>query len=90
MRVESDLQGHHRPEAPGCHRCGLPLLEATTFCPYCERPVHEGAISRLVHWRPAHAGDARRTVLTETRLLAVGFAVFALIAAASLVAALAT
>jgi len=90
VRTESDLQGHHRPEAPGCHRCGLPLLATTDFCPYCERPINEGAISRVVHWRPAFAGDVRRPMITETRLLAVGFVLFAVIAAAALVAALAT
>jgi len=90
VRTESDLQGHHRPDAPGCHRCGLPLLETTDFCPYCERPVNEGAISRLVHWRPAHTGEVRRPMVTETRLLAVGFVLFAVVAAAALVAALAT
>ncbi len=90
MRTESDLQGHYRSDAPGCHRCGLPLLEAADYCPYCERPVNEGALSRLVHWRPSHAGDVRRPMITETRLLAAGFVIFAIIAAAALVAALAT
>ena len=60
MRTESDLQGHHRPDAPGCHRCGLPLLETSTFCPYCERSIHEGRVARIVHWRPAHSGEVRR------------------------------
>lgn len=90
VRTESDLQGHHHADAPGCHRCGLPLLASTDFCPYCERSIHEGAISRLAHWRPAQRGDIRRPMITETRLLAAGFVIFALIAAASLVAALAT
>ncbi len=90
VRTESDLQGHHHADAPGCHRCGLPLLASTDFCPYCERSIHEGAISRLAHWRPAQMGEIRRPMITETRLLAAGFVIFALIAAASLVAALAT
>ena len=81
VRTESDLQGHHHADAPGCHRCGLPLLASTDFCP---------AISRIAHWRPAQMRDIRRPMITETRLLAAGFVVFALIAAASLVAALAT
>ena len=90
VRTESDLQGPHHADAPGCHRCGLPLLASTDFCPYCERSIHEGAISRIAHWRPAQMRDIRRPMITETRLLAAGFVVFALIAAASLVAALAT
>lgn len=89
MRTESDLQGHHRPDAPGCHRCGLPLLETSTFCPYCERSIHESRVARIVHWRPAHTGEVRRPVVTETRALAVGFVLFAVVAAAALVAALA-
>lgn len=89
MRTESDLQHHHHSDVPGCHRCGLPLLETATFCPYCERSIHEGRVARLVHWRPAHAGEVRRPVVTETRLLAAGFVLFAIVAAASLVAALA-
>jgi hypothetical protein len=89
VRTESDLQGHHRPDVPGCHRCGLPLLESSTFCPYCERSIHEGRVARIVHWRPAHSGEVRRPVVTETRALAVAFVLFAVIAAAALVAALA-
>jgi hypothetical protein len=89
VRTESDLQGHHRPDAPGCHRCGLPLLETSTFCPYCERSIHEGRVARIIHWRPAHSGEVRRPVVTETRALAVGFVLFGVVAAAALVAALA-
>lgn len=89
MRTESDLQHHHHPDVPGCHRCGLPLLESATFCPYCERSIHEGRIARLVHWRPAVHDEPRAPVVTETRLLAVGFVLFAVVAAAALVAALA-
>ncbi|MSO43911.1 MAG: hypothetical protein EXQ74_01160 [Thermoleophilia bacterium] len=90
MRTESSLQGHHRPDARGCHRCGLPLLETSTFCPYCERPIHEGTLSRIVKWRPARIGEIRPPMVTETRVLATLFVVFAVVAAASLVAALAT
>ena len=43
MRVESDRQGHHSSETPACHRCGVPLLADTTFCPYCERWLDEGS-----------------------------------------------
>ena len=89
MRTESDLQHHNHSEAPGCHRCGLPLLESTTFCPYCERSIHEGRITRLVHWRPTHHGEIHAPVVTETRSLAIGFVLFAVVAAAALVAALA-
>jgi hypothetical protein len=89
VRTESDLQGHHRPDVPGCHRCGLPLLESSTFCPYCERSIHEGRVARIIHWRPAHTGEVRRPVVNETRALAIGFVLFAVVAAAALVAALA-
>lgn len=89
VRTESDLQHHHHSDAPGCHRCGLPLLESATFCPYCERSVHEGRIARILHWRPARDADPQQPVVTETRMLAVGFVLFAVIAAAALVAALA-
>jgi hypothetical protein len=51
--------------------------------------VHEGRVQRIIHWRPAHVGEVRRPVVTETRLLAAGLVLFAIVAAASLVAALA-
>lgn len=89
MRTESDLQHHHPADAPGCHRCGLPLLETATFCPYCERSIHEGRIARILHWRPSTDAAPREPRITETRVLAVAFVLFAIIAAASLVAALA-
>ena len=89
MRTESGLQHHHPADAPGCHRCGLPLLETATFCPYCERSIHEGRIARILHWRPSTDSVPREPRITETRVLAVGFVLFAIIAAASLVAALA-
>ena len=51
--------------------------------------MHEGRIARILHWRPARDAEPQQPVLTETRLLAVGFVLFAVIAAAPLVAALA-
>ena len=45
VRAESDLQGHHSSETPGCHRCGLPLLADASFCPYCERWLDESGSS---------------------------------------------
>lgn len=89
MRTESHLQDHHHADAPGCHRCGLPLLESATYCPYCERSIHEGRIARVINWRPGHPGEVRSPVVTETRVLAVAFVLFAVVAAAALVAALA-
>lgn len=91
MRAESDLQGHHRSEAPACHRCGLPLLADADFCPFCERWLDESRIGRLLHRHATapdgagHAGPARERVL-----LLIGFGLFGLIAAASIVFALAT
>ena len=93
MRPESDLQGHHRSETPGCHRCGLPLLADARFCPYCERWLDEGGIQRLWHRRrtPAPAAEGRRIAgLSERLLLAVGLVLFALVATVSIVAAILT
>lgn len=82
MRVESDRQGHHSSEAPACHRCGIPLLEESTFCPYCERwlddtPHRTGANSVL------HAASS----MGQRTLLAAGAVFFAIVAFGCLVAA---
>lgn len=89
MRAESDLQGHHRSEAPACHRCGLPLLAEARFCPYCERWLDEGGLARLLNKRrAAHSGGGRRLAgMSERLLLVVGLTLFTLVAAASIVAA---
>lgn len=89
MRAESDLQGHHRSETPACHRCGLPLLAEARFCPYCERWLDESRLHRLLS--RSH-GSGTRTIagVSERVALVVGLAVFTLIAAASIVAAIAT
>ena len=94
MRAESDLQGHHRSETPGCHRCGLPLLAEARFCPYCERWLDEGGLQRLWTRRRTSATavaqkeEPRRIAgLSERLLLSVGLVLFAIVAAASLVAA---
>ncbi|MEW6583714.1 MAG: hypothetical protein AB1416_13240 [Actinomycetota bacterium] len=83
MRAESDLQGHHRSGAPGCHRCGLPLMVDATYCPYCERWLEESPLRRLLGGRRAARGAGAR----ERLLLVAGLAVFGLIAAACIVAA---
>lgn len=91
MRAESDLQGHHRSEAPACHRCGLPLLADADFCPFCERWLDESRIGRLLHrhGHAAHGDGTHRVAQTSERvLLAIGFGVFALVAVASIVFAL--
>lgn len=92
MRAESDLQGHHRSEAPACHRCGLPLLAEARFCPYCERWLDEGGLPRLLaKRRGAEDRDGRRLAgVSERLLLVVGLTLFTLVAAASIVAAVAT
>ena len=92
MRAESDLQGHHRSEAPACHRCGLPLLAEARFCPYCERWLDEGGLPRLLaKRRGADSRDGRRLAgVSERFLLVVGLTLFTLVAAASIVAAVAT
>jgi hypothetical protein len=48
MRTKSDVEWSPQSGAPGCHRCGLPLLDKATFCPYCERRLQENALTRLV------------------------------------------
>ncbi|HTI32417.1 MAG TPA: zinc ribbon domain-containing protein [Miltoncostaea sp.] len=92
MRAESDLQGHHRSEAPACHRCGLPLLAEARFCPYCERWLDEGGLPRLLtKRRGSEDRDGRRLAgVSERLLLVVGLTLFTLVAAASIVAAVAT
>jgi hypothetical protein len=92
VRAESDLQGHHRSEAPACHRCGLPLLAEARFCPYCERWLDEGGLPRLLaKRRGADSRDGRRLAgVSERLLLVVGLTLFTLVAAASIVAAVAT
>ena len=92
VRAESDLQGHHRSEAPWCHRCGLPLLADARFCPYCERWLDEGGLPRLLTKRRSGPPRERRRIagVPERVLLVVGLTVFTLLAAASIVAALAT
>ena len=80
MRAESDLQGHHRSEAPACHRCGLPLLAEARFCPYCERWLDEGGLPRLLtRRRGAIDGGARRIAgVSERVLLVIGVTLFTL------------
>jgi hypothetical protein len=92
VRAESDLQGHHRQEAPACHRCGLPLLAEARFCPYCERWLDEGGLPRLLaRRRSAIGGRARRIAgVSERLLLVIGLTLFTLVAAASIIAAVAT
>ena len=87
MRVEPDRQGHHSSEAPACHRCGVPLLEETTFCPYCERWLDDvGDRPRETRWTDGGTHLASR--LTERTLLAIGFVFFAVVAAVCVAAAL--
>lgn len=93
MRAESDLQGHHRSEAPACHRCGLPLLAEAQFCPYCERWLDEGGLPRLLTKRRtsrAEGAPRRFAGMSERVLLVVGLTLFTLVAAASIIAAVAT
>jgi len=91
VRAESDLQGHHRSEAPACHRCGLPLLAETRFCPYCERWLDEGGLSRLLSRRRGEVDGGRRVAgVSERLLLVIGLTLFTLVAAASIVAAITT
>lgn len=83
MRVEPDRQGHYSSEAPACHRCGVPLLEETTFCPYCERWLDDAADGPRASIKTGVAGR-----ITERTLLTVGFVFFAVVSAVCVVAAL--
>ena len=62
VRAKHDIQDNHRSEAPACHRCGLPLLADSEYCPFCERWLAEGTMTRLLgtrrsrRARPASAG----------------------------------
>ena len=47
MRAKHDVQDNHRSEAPACHRCGLPLLADSEYCPFCERWLAEGTMTEL-------------------------------------------
>ncbi len=87
MRVESDQQGHYT-EAPACHRCGVPLLEESTFCPYCERWLDDPAGEPRSTRRRDAAREGFAAVLTERALLTAGFVFFAIIAAVCIAAAL--
>jgi hypothetical protein len=91
VRTESDLQWSHHSGAPGCHRCGLPLLDGATFCPYCERRLRETPVTRLLTQgrRIFAAGPEVRRVagIPEPALLATLSLIFAVIAIASGVAA---
>jgi hypothetical protein len=91
VRAESDLQGHHRSETPGCHRCGLPLLAEARFCPYCERWLDEGTLPRLLARRRTGTSEGRRIAgVSERLLLGLGLVVLTLVATGSIVAALIT
>ncbi len=87
MRVEPDRQGHHSSEAPACHRCGVPLLAETTFCPYCERWLDDpGDRPRAARWTDGAPHLASR--LTERALLTIGFVFFAVVAVVCVAVAL--
>lgn len=90
MRAESDLQGNHRSEAPACHHCGLPLLAEASFCPFCERWQDESRIGRLLHRATPPAAEVARVGGSSERvMLLIGLGVFALVAAASIIIAIA-
>ena len=74
VRVEPDRQGHHSSEAPACHRCGVPLLAETTFCPYCERWLDDAG-GRTADGSSSRLGVSAR--ITERALLTAGFVFFA-------------
>lgn len=89
MRPESDIQGNHRSETPACHRCGLPLLEDVEFCPFCERWLDEASVPGEPARRPGGAHGRRVAGVPERVLLVAGAAVFAVVAVAGVIAALA-
>lgn len=93
MRAKHDIEGNHRSEAPACHRCGLPLLADSEYCPFCERYLTEGTVTRILGSRRAgtsRVGRGHSVHLSERTLLIAGTAVFTLVAIVSVVVALTT
>jgi hypothetical protein len=65
-------------------------LAEARFCPYCERWLDEGGLPRLLATRQGEDGVRRIGGIPRRLLLAVGLTLFTLVAAASIVAAVAT
>ena len=86
MRVESDREGHHGSEAPACHRCGVPLLDGSTYCPYCERWLDDDETGASPHREPIRARLAGR--ISERALVDAGLILFGTIAVVCLIVAL--
>lgn len=84
MKPERGIQGHHRSETPVCHRCSLPLLADAEYCPYCEQPVE------LEHEPQLDDNRRRPGRFSERAALAIGVTVFAVLAVATFVIALAS
>lgn len=82
MRAESDVQGPFRSEAPACSHCGVPLLESADYCPFCERPLNDGADRRAPHGgRRESDGRSERVILVAAASLCAALAVIAAVAA---------
>ena len=93
MRTKSDIEWSPQSGAPGCHRCGLPLLEQATFCPYCERRLQENVLTRLVdRGRLSFRAGRGRTIagLPERTFFLLFAMFFSLVATASAIAAMLT
>lgn len=93
MRAKHDIEGNHRSEAPACHRCGLPLLADSEYCPFCERYLTEGTVTRILgnrRTRTPHFSGGHSVRVSERTLLIAGAALFALVAIVSVVVALTT
>lgn len=93
MRAKHDIEGNHRSEAPACHRCGLPLLADSEYCPFCERWLAEGTMTRLLgnrRSRRVSTSERRLIGISEQTLLVVAGLLFALLAIASVVVAVTT
>lgn len=88
MRVESDRQGHHSSEAPACHRCGIPLLEESTYCPYCEQWLDDAAERQAARGNDHRSPVALFGRINERAVLTAGFVFFAAVAAACLIIAI--
>lgn len=93
MRAKHDIEGNHRSEAPACHRCGLPLLADSEYCPFCERWLTEGTVTRILgnrRTRRTSLAQRGRAGIPEHTLLMIGAVLFALIAIVSVVVAITT
>ena len=87
MRTKSDVHGPQPSETPACRHCGLPLFADARICPYCERRVREGVVSRLFGRGRRPAAEATIAGVPERALLVATTAILAAVAVIGVVIA---